>query len=133
METMYASKPMVYEPAPQKLELLCHGSYEDYEFYIYNHCGYPTAYVKLPQNHPLYSKTTNDYELEEIDVHGGISYSNDTLGRHPKGWYIGWDYAHMGDYRTCRIAMLNAPGKKYTTEEIIVDCQSVIDQLKERE
>ena len=131
MTVQYPSTPMNYDRKIKDPVLLCHGQYEGFDFYIYNLGGYPTAYVGLPKGHPLYNKTLGDIELTDIDVHGGITYAEPYLTFNtPEGWYIGWDYAHMGDYRTSSIAMLESPGHKYTTEEMIDDCESVIDAIK---
>ncbi len=39
----------------------------------------------------------------DLDVHGGLTYSNNYLciseNKKVEGWiFIGWDYAHYGDY-----------------------------------
>ena len=52
-----------------------------------------------------------------------------------KGWFIGWDYAHFGDYIDCGDAALNnmfPNDKKWTTEEIVEECKNVIDQIVEK-
>ena len=134
MATEYLSRPMVYGPnAPKDKRLLCHGQYEGYDFYIYNqHGNFPLAYVSVPVGHPLYEKDQNDPLIENLKVHGNVTYAAPTLMDNPEGWYVGWDYAHMGDYRACpMIPQLTAPGKKYKTADIIKDCEAVIDEMKE--
>lgn len=65
-------------------------------------CGY----VAIPQSHPLYEKTWNDMAVQNLDVHGGITYNNKCHGKicHVADdkdgpvWWLGFDCAHSGDY-----------------------------------
>lgn len=70
--------------------------------------GYANGYVAVPQNHPLWGKDYDDEELWNIDVHGGLTYSDSWRdqfpnaelldGEVPKGyWIFGFDTAHYGD------------------------------------
>lgn len=61
-------------------------------------------------------------------VHGGITYIDKYLPFKEScyGKYIGWDYAHHGDYD-----VLTQKGKKWTTHQMIVEIQEAIDTLKE--
>lgn len=119
----------------EKQELLYQGTYKAYNFYIKNMYGdYPTAYIEIPKKSKLYGLFYGDY-AESIDVHGGITYSK----RHlyigddielKDSWFIGWDYAHAGDY----ISFLPFKGgKKWTTEEILEDVIKVCKKLKKYE
>ena len=125
-------KEMVYQK-DRKTEILYHGFYKDYEFYILNLGTHPTAYVNVINNNLLVMK---DYDEIDIDVHGGLTYSQDCLyindeREKVKGWFIGWDYAHYDDYDGYEINLpkeLSTYGKKWTTEEIFEDVKDVIDQ-----
>lgn len=115
-------KKMEYQEH-RKMELLYDDIYKDYHYYILNLGTHPTAYVEIPEGHKLYGK--DYFDIENIDVHGGLTYSRKQLMCiESKNWFIGWDYAHWDDYMTG----LNE-GKKWTTEEIIEDCKSVINQI----
>lgn len=59
-------------------------------------CGY----VELPESHPVYQQ---EYELlHTLDVHGGITYSAFGIpGTYLKGWWIGFDCGHAGDFIPC--------------------------------
>ncbi len=70
-------------------------------------------------------------EIGVIDVHGGLTYSSDKLyiGINTvldNSWFIGWDYAHLGDY----VSFIDCIGdKKWTTNEMIEECKNVINQI----
>lgn len=112
---------MEYSSEEKRITLV-HGQYKDVEFYIMNLGTHPTAYINIPSklcmnNHDLY-------------VHGGITYSEGTLETEHgmiEGNYVGWDYAHYGDY-TGFLPSLS--GRKYTTQEILNDVKEAIDQLQ---
>jgi len=115
--------------ATRKVEILEVGYYMGLLYYILNLGTHPTAYIRVPKDNKLYGK-----EIEQIDinVHGGITYSEEGLyikdGQVIEGWFIGWDYGHYGDYlgfeETCRTG-----GKKWTTEEIKREVCSACYQL----
>jgi len=48
------------------------------------------GYVYLPKRHKLWKQ---DYNSIDVDVHGGLTYSN----RHGAYWVIGFDCNHAGD------------------------------------
>jgi hypothetical protein len=74
---------------------------------MFNWCGY----VGVPKDHPLFGKTYDDvYEWTkktdlEIDVHGGLTYSDQCQGKichmtedpGDKVWWFGFDCAHAYD------------------------------------
>ena len=132
-------KKMIYS-SKRKRELLGKGKYLDYNYYILNLGTHPTAYVEIPKNHKYFKKHYNDIN---IAVHGGLTYSENYLWLEVneedfkiRGWFIGWDYAHLGDYigyeenypEEYRIG-----GKKWTSNEILKDVYSVCMQLKDSE
>ena len=125
-------KEMVYQPE-FKREILYHGFYKNYEFYIMNLGTYPTAYVNVFSNNLLTIKNYNDINIE---IHGGLTYSKDYLcinnkSEKVKGWFIGWDYAHIDDYTGYEEKLpehLRTHGKKWTTQEIFEDVKDVIEQ-----
>lgn len=130
-------KPMIYQ-ADRKLELLHFDKYKGYNYYILNLGTHPTAYVEIPEGHILHGMSYNEIYEEgyDIDVHGGLTYSNSYLmGIETVNWFIGWDYAHAGDYigfyRDYFNSQLLEPEKKWTTEEIIKECEYAIDQIIE--
>lgn len=125
-------KEMVYQK-DEKIEVLYHDFYKGYEFYIMNLGAHPTAYVNVINNKLLAMKDYNDID---ISVHGCLTFSEDSLyinneTRAVKGWFIGWDYAHYGDYVGYDVNLpidVRKRLKKWTTEEIYEDVKSVIEQ-----
>lgn len=106
-------------------------------------CGY----VKLPENHPFIEtlKETHKEELFDgkiIDVnnfkglkvkcHGKLSfgklYENDTP-RFTKGWWIGWDYGHKGDFAPRLKLKKGMKERFYSEKEVITECKAVIKQV----
>lgn len=89
-----------------------------------------------------HNKLFNDYkELEEENkklkenrdkANGGLTYSDDSFLLLDNTWIIEWDYANCNDYSTYadNCSFLHDL-KRWTTEEIIEECKSVIDQLEE--
>jgi len=91
-------KEMEYK-GKQSIDILFEGEYEKYHFVIVSYGTHPCAYVELPKNHPLYGIEDN-YDAD-IDVHGGITFARHlrhVLGERGDGFYLGWDYAHVGDF-----------------------------------
>ena len=133
-------KQMIYQPE-KIFEVLCQGKYEDYQFYIMNLGTHPTAYIEVPITNKLFGKTYDEiYEMGvDIDVHGGLTYSrNHLFGGEKYKWFIGWDYAHAGDYagyseKYPSLSRLSIYDKKWTTEEIFDDVVKAIHQIKKEE
>ena len=100
--------------------------------------------MKLPDTDRFYEKDESEiYSKYHIDCHGGITFTGETLPKsvpeynmaisatipvYSRGWYIGWDYAHLEDYIEFPMSIIE-DGKKWTTEEMIADCYDVINQL----
>ena len=119
----------------RRTELLCKGKYKNYNYYVLNLGTHPTAYIEIPKENKLYRKSYDEiYKIGcDIDVHGGLTYSdNELMGVKSENWFIGWDYAHCGDYYGYEEFMpesIRTYGKKWTTEEIIEECKNAIDQI----
>lgn len=131
---------MVYSEK-RKIEVLDTGEYLGYTYYIMNLGTHPTAYVKVP-NKLIKKFKEYEYSFEiPIEVHGGITYFREFLmiseEVENKGYFIGWDYAHAGDYAgyyaTSMFRKYFEDDKKWTTQEILEDVKDVCKQLKEME
>jgi len=64
--------------------------------------GFLNGYVAVPKGHPLFGKDIDDPKIKELDVHGGISYSDKYLRGYElpdkeELWWFGFDTAHAGD------------------------------------
>lgn len=125
-------KPMIYNKnRPGSTEQIAAGTYKNFDYYVLNLRTHPTAYIDVT-NSPL-----NGCD-EDIDIscHGGITWCDNFVNSiDKKGWFIGWDYAHYGDYRDYGYASVNSMfpnDKKWTTEEIVEECKNVIDQIVDK-
>lgn len=124
-------KEMVYQ-IDRKNEVLFFGKYKGYQFYILNLGAHPTAYINVIDDIRYSYKDYNDINL---DVHGGLTYSNKSLlaeNEMVKGWFIGWDYGHYNDYAGYELRFpneLQSNGKKWTTQEIFEEVKNAIEQL----
>lgn len=131
-------KQMVYQK-DRKLEILFEGKYKNYQFYILNLGTHPTAYIEIPRASKLFGKGYGEiYNIGiDIDVHGGLTYADDHLQSIKKDtWFIGWDYAHGGDYAGYEVIFpenIRTGGKKWTTEEIFEDVVRGIEQIIKEE
>lgn len=120
-------KEMVYTPRRQKAEILYESELNGFEYFIVSFGTHPCCYIKIPEEHELFGLDYDKiYELDyDIPCHGGLTYSDDRLLDKEKGWYLGWDYAHLGDYSP----MLEPDGRKYSVSVLIAEVVEVICHL----
>lgn len=107
-------------------------NYKGLTYYIVTLGSYPCVYVNVKDT----ILDEKPYEDIPIKCHGGLTYSADSLWvTEDKGWFIGWDYAHLGDlfYSQYLIDMgvIDITSKEWTIDEIKEECKNVIDQLIE--
>ena len=121
-------KEMIYS-TKRKREILSTGYCFGLLYFILNLGLYPTAYIKLPNNLKI--------DENDIDVHGGITYSSDHLWINDNekldGKFIGWDYAHYGDYGGYEELFpqeLRSGGKKWSTKEIYEEVRHACYQIQ---
>lgn len=132
---------------------------------IFHYKGYPCAvllqpmghrcgYVGIDSSHPLYKK---DYNIIDIDCHGGITYSGDCLPQiglkitynMEDIWWIGFDCAHADDANDYDAALKifkdketienlefmkevdKKLGKVRTQEYVKQECRNIVDQLEQ--
>lgn len=123
-------KEMIYQAKrltpPEQVAI---GTYKGLDYYVLNLGTHPCAYIDVTDT------SLHGIEYEEIDVvvHGGLTYSRPSLATVDKtGWFIGWDYAHYGDFTGADMMFppeLQLGGKQWTTEEIVIHCEDVINQM----
>ena len=113
----------------RKIEVLATGYCFGLLYYILNLGTYPTAYIKMPGSINI--------DKDKLDVHGGITYSENHLwiseNQKTDGEFIGWDYAHYGDYAGYEEIFpkeIRTGGKKWTTTEIYKEVREVCYQIK---
>ena len=123
-------KEMVYK-VNWITEILDQGNYRNYDYVIVSHGIHPCAYIRIPQGHRFYDKDMNDVNLS---VHGGITFTGPLAisGINENDFYVGWDYAHCGDYAGYNKLYDISPTEKdkiWTTSELLDDVKNAIDQL----
>lgn len=107
---------MIYQGHEENRKILYRGIYKDTVFYVVSYGSHPCAYVRadVPESF-----------VDYIYCHGGITFYDDAFEQFDaKGKYIGWDYAHSGDYNGMSPVL---GGKKWTVSEIIEEAKEVID------
>lgn len=129
-------KQMIYKVI-REIEILDEGYIDNFHYCVVSLGTHPCAYVELPKEHKYYGRYYDDID---IVCHGGLTYCSDqgiitkTNENHKDGYWIGWDYAHYGDYagyETMYPIELMSGGKRWTTEEILADVEDVVRQLRE--
>lgn len=128
---------MTYDPYSKLPHyILATGEHRGVKFYVCNINGsHPTAYIRIPKNKPLWF--VDYFECDEyIEVHGGFTYARDNLDgveNNDHSWFIGWDYGHHGDYFGHYLRepkdYLATHNKKWTTDEIIAECELACEEV----
>ena len=111
-------------------KILCEGSYKGYNYKIVSYGTHPCAYIACEGK----IKDLKSYNDFLIPVHGGATYFG-CLGT--TKLYVGWDYAHGGDYHGTdhifdgdeEMKSYVDSKKKWTTEEILEEVYSAIDEI----
>lgn len=115
-------------------ELLEYNTYKGYHYAVVSQGAFPCGYVEIPSDHPYYHKSYGDCD---ILCHGGLTFSGrlgDYLGLPTNTFWLGWDYGHWGDLVGFDLKFHGIGfGKAYTTEDVVLECQRVIEQLKVKE
>lgn len=118
--------------------ILDEGEYKGYRYKIISYGIHPCSYIALPKGHK-YAKIDEEYDIS-LPVHGGITYKEDGDGIKfdKKYCWIGWDYAHGGDFSGYDMLPLIEKSssfyyhdKKWTTEELINEVKEAIEELCE--
>ena len=131
------NKNIYYADLLHAANILKSGKYKNFNYLIISYGTHPCCYIEIPKGHNLYEK---DYKDINIDCHGGLTYSD--FRKFPNNekakYYIGWDYAHVGDFFFTSLLFSNPNinrygNKKWTIEEMFNEIKHVIDQIKENE
>lgn len=111
-----------------------------------SYCGY----VKLPDNHPFTKyldqkrwyqigknsprRYSNNYMKIPLDCHGGLTFGEkikrtDWPQGFTKGYWVGWDYMHLGDYHKYSHSGEESDGIHWTEDMVEQEVKEVIEQL----
>lgn len=110
--------------------IIAKGKIGSHDFAIINRTLNPCSYIRLNPNSPFLGKDEEDIP---IDCHYGLTYARNhsMLGfdELPIGYWIGWDYGHLGDYCNGDIRPVDGFSHKWTYEELIQEMIYVCGQL----
>ncbi len=112
-----------FEEGPYYHELIEEGEYNGITYIIGFYFNHAVAYIFV-------NKWRCIVEPDDIErqPHGGFTFDSYSLGFvEYEGWFIGWDYAHAGDYQ--KLQNTEIKGKVWTLEEVRQECHEVIDSL----
>ena len=104
--------------------------HKGFTYLIVAHMTHPCCYIEIPEGHKLYGvEEYDDTMVEFIECHGGITHAGQHCLLEPNKFYIGWDYAHAGDYLHLIHDNLDLNKTKHTLKELTEDCKKVIEQI----
>ncbi len=104
----------------REVSILDSGVYHDRKYFIISLGSHPCAYVEF---HNEFERGGDEWY--DTPCHGSITYDDYAYwDENDETYYIGWDYAHSGDYLP-----YNVFGKKWTTQEVLENVKEVIDYL----
>lgn len=125
-------KEMIYQERLKEPIILDEGDFENRHYCIISHGTHPTAYISLTKQETEQSMDYDDYN-DKADVHGGFTYLGKAYwNEDDKKTYVGWDYAHYGDF-TYNPLLIFQGETKYTTEFILDDVKSAIKQINKEQ
>lgn len=109
-------------------EIIAKGEILGFEWYVVSYGTHPCCYIKIPEGHDYFG--LDYHEIDDlfdypVNCHGGLTFSDDHLLDLEEGWYIGWDYAHLGDYHP----LIEPFGTKYSVSVLIAEVTEVICDL----
>lgn len=71
--------------------------YKGYKCYIKGVMAHYNGYVEIPKGHFLYGTNYQDGSFPDLEVNGGITYSESFLEELEDSWFIGFDTLHSWD------------------------------------
>lgn len=87
----------------------------------YMYGGHFCGYITIPMEHRLFAVDYNDIK-EDIEVHGGITFSDFSLFLKNKPWQLGFDCAHCDDI---------VPSMEKTRKELKIERLDDTDIMKD--
>lgn len=102
---------------------------DGYKLAVTNTKGsHPCAYVQWPDIEKL---ETYDDIWVDAEVHGGFTFLGTLKTTYDlDGIWLGWDYAHLGDYLGFDL-LPKRTDKKWTSEEVRQEALEVLKAIKE--
>jgi len=122
----------VYFDKKENYKILEKGKEGEFYWCILSLGSHPCCYIGLPKEHKFYGKHYDEIPLE---AHGGLTYAEKDVGQNPVAidlWWIGWDYAHLGDYSyypSLEMKSIFNGGNKWTLEELKKEVFEVLKSI----
>ena len=119
-----------------KTEILYVETDGDFALAVLNIRGsHPCAYIQFPEIEKIESCDNTWFRNGEdpddwFDVHGGFTFLGTMKLNGLDGLWLGWDYAHSGDYSEWGLHDMGFDEKKWTTEEIVKEAREAIERVK---
>ena len=126
----------------REFKILAKGKENEFFWIILSHGTHPCSYIGIPKTHPYYHLSYDEiYDKGiEIDVHGGITFNDPDFWFNPifldDYWFIGWDYAHSGDYNYYpdlegMLSFRNPTDHEWTLIELQEEMKQALKDIKE--
>ena len=124
----------LYSRGTEQPILLLEGDYWGRHFAIVRHrLGFPDAYIEVKPDDYIMSvegEGCDKYDSTSMYVNGGATYYGSAYwNKDDKRTYVGWDYAHAGDYYPCSYFPDNE-GHKWTVYEILMDVAHAVEGME---
>jgi len=133
--------PDPWQEEPDRLEW----HYKGFPCLMVRNCivtGAWCGYVAVPQGHAAFELGYDDDRLDDLDVHGGLTYSDHCqgdichkplAGESDNVWWLGFDCAHFSDWMprlyTCLKHGPNRSEHYWTMSEVKTEVENLADQL----
>lgn len=111
--------------------------YKNHLYIIFSIQGrHPTAYVRVNESDKWYNIDYDKISAIDCKPHGGFTFSSFVSKEFEETedtYWVGWDYAHFGDYLSYplnSVLSMTDGAKKWSIEEIEDDCKKVIDYME---
>ena len=132
-------KEMVYN-GKNKSEIICFKEFDDgTALAVINVRGsHPCCYIQFPDINKVHDYNSFELYDKETDkyggVHGGFTFLGELKNYGLEGTWIGWDYAHLGDWTQSipveRDVFSHFDEKKWTTKELLEECLDALQFIR---
>jgi hypothetical protein len=93
--------------------------------------GVPCGYVGVSINHPDFEKHYD--EIEDIEVHGGLTFAGYWEDERDGLWYVGFDCGHYYDYDyDAALGYRNVGRPNKSLEYVIEETDKLAEQIAKR-
>ena len=110
------------------------------ECWIVPHGGWKNGYVAVEKDHPYFGKEYTSID-DEIEVHGGLTFSDEFVDGDKTLWVFGFDTAHSGDiwegqymtpYMQAYHKLFSSDVTHWTDEKLVEEIKILAEQLAKK-